>query len=160
MTNDTSTNGQAQQPDIPAVDLDLQTLVQNKKTVRMPDGKVLEIAPPDLQALLEVAKLGGDMKAVQANLSNLSEEEVVEIYEKLKAAFKKLIPELADYSLNYEQTFALLDLIIKISMPSDLEELEKRGIKLDDDQKKILQDYSGQSHTSLDSTPATPSQPS
>lgn len=135
-------------PDVPMVDLDLTTIVKNKKTVRMPDGKVIEIEPPDLGALFEVAKLGGDMKAVQGNLSDLSEEQAVEVYDKLKAAFKKLIPQLADYNLNYEQTFALLDLIIKISMPEDLAELEKRGIKLDADQKKILRDYSKASPSS------------
>lgn len=138
----------APESSVPNVDLDLQTLTKNKKTVRMPDGKVVEIAPPDLEALFEVAKLGGDMKAVQNNLSDLSEEEALGVYTKLKEAFTKLIPELAGYNLNYEQTFAILDLIIKISMPEDLAELEKRGIKLDSDQKKILQDYSKASPTS------------
>jgi len=38
----------------------------------------------------------------------------------------------------------LIQFIAKMSMPKDLDELQKRGITLDDDKKKVLQDFLGQ----------------
>ena len=39
------------------------------------------------------------------------------------------------------QMLALLNLLVDMAMPSSVEEFEKRGITLTDDQKKILQGY-------------------
>lgn len=146
MTKDTSTS--KSQDSTPSVDLDLSTLVQAKKRVKMPDGNIIEIAPPALETLLKVAKIGADMQEVQGNLTELDEQKAIDLYANLTKAFKELVPELADADLNYEQTFALLDLVVQMAMPSDLKELEKRGITLSTDQKKILQNSVNKSPTS------------
>ena len=72
----------------------------------------------------------------------MTEEEAVEAINSLRDAFAELVPELKGKPLNVEQLLALLDLVVSMAMPSDVSELEKRGIKLDADQKKILSDLS------------------
>jgi hypothetical protein len=122
-----------------SVDLDLETLVGVKKNVKMPDGKIIAIAAPDLLDLLKMSKLGQQMQ----DLDKLSEEETVEVFNTLKSTFVDLIPELQPYrdTLNFQQVLAVLNLVVKLAMPSDLSELEKQGITLDDDQKKALEGF-------------------
>lgn len=131
----------------PGVDLDLDTLVRPSKKVRL-NGQIITITPPDLETLFKVAKMGGDLQAAQKQLETIDEKQAVELYTKLREAFEELIPDLKGHNLAYEQIFALLDMIVDMSMPSDVAELEKRGIKLDTDQKKILKDSLNRSRTS------------
>ena len=131
----------------PVVDLDLDTLVRPSKKVRLA-GQIITITPPDLETLFKVAKIGGELQQAQKSLSDLDEEQAVELYNNLREAFDQLIPELKGHKLSYEQIFALLDMIVDMSMPADVSELEKRGIKLDADQKKILKDSLNRSRTS------------
>lgn len=145
---------------IDQVDLDLDTLVRPKKKIRMPGGTVIEIEPPDLETLFKLAKMGGDLQKAKTELEQTKEDldadKADELYKKMKAAFIEVIPQLKDYKLDFDQIFKLLDFIVNLSMPADVSELEKRGIKLDSNQKKILQSYSKTSRTSSDSTPDTP----
>lgn len=129
------------------VDLDLEALVGIKKNVRMPDGNVVAISAPDLESLFKLSKLSENVKG---NVNDLTEDEALTIYSNLKSSFVELVPEIEPYKnhLNYGQIFALLDLVVKMAMPSDLEELEKQGITLSDDQKKVLQGYLEPSPTS------------
>lgn len=131
----------------PAVDLDLDTLVRPSKKIKL-GGEIITIAPPDLETLFKVAKMGGDLQAAQANLTDVDEQKAVELYQTLREAFEELIPALKGKNLTVEQVFALLDMIVDMAMPADVTELEKRGIKLDDDQKKILKDSLNRSRTS------------
>jgi len=131
----------------PGVDLDLDTLVRPSKKIRL-GGQIITITPPDLETLFKVAKMGGELQEAQKTLSDLDEQQAVELYNKLREAFDELIPELKQHKLTYEQIFALLDMIVDMSMPADVTELEKRGIKLDADQKKILKDSLNRSRTS------------
>lgn len=130
----------------PVVDLDLEILVGVTKNIRMPDGKVITVATPDLEQLFKLSKLGGEMQSA----ADLSEDQAVQVYADLKAAFVELVPQLKPYRdvLNYQQVFAILNLVVKMAMPSDLSELEKQGITLDDDQKKVLQGFLEASPTS------------
>ena len=121
-------------------DLDLDTLVKPSKRIKL-GGEAIEIQPPSLEELLKLSKLGGAIQKRQAG-EKMSEEEAVEAINNLRAAFADLIPALKGKALNVEQLLALLDMVVSMAMPSDVSELEKRGIKLDADQKKILQDLS------------------
>lgn len=121
-------------------DLDLDTLVKPSKKIKF-GGEVIEIKPPSLEELLKLSKLGGQIQKRQSG-EKMSEEEAVEAINSLREAFAELVPELQGKQLNVEQLLAMLDLVVGLAMPSDVTELEKRGIKLDDDQKKILSDLS------------------
>lgn len=123
-----------------AYDLDLDTLVKPSKKVRI-GGEIITINPPSLEELLKLSKLGGAIQKKQDG-KTMTEEEAVDSINSLSTAFAELVPELKDVKLNVEQLLALLDMVVKMAMPSDVTELEKRGIKLDSDQKKILQDLS------------------
>lgn len=139
-------NAQAQTPpaapveDNSTYDLDLDTLVKPSKRIKL-GGEAIEIQPPSLEELLKLSKLGGAIQKRQAG-EKMSEEEAVEAINNLRAAFADLIPALKGKALNVEQLLALLDMVVSMAMPSDVSELEKRGIKLDADQKKILQGLS------------------
>lgn len=139
-------NTQAQTPpaapaqDSSTYDLDLDTLVKPSKKIKL-GGEAIEIQPPSLEELLKLSKLGGAIQKRQSG-EKMSEEEAVEAINNLRDAFAELIPELKGKALNVEQLLALLDLVVAMAMPSDVSELEKRGITLDADQKKILQDLS------------------
>lgn len=132
-------------PAVPAADnstydLDLDTLVKPSKTIKL-GGEAIVINPPSLEELLKLSKLGGAIQKRQSG-EKMSEEEAVEAINNLRAAFADLVPALKGKPLNVEQLLALLDMVVSMAMPSDVSELEKRGIKLDADQKKILQDLS------------------
>lgn len=127
-------------------DLDLDTLVKPSKRIKF-GGEAIEIKPPSLEELLKLSKLGGQIQKRQSG-QKMSEEEAVEAINSLRDAFAELVPELKGKPLNVEQLLALLDLVVGLAMPSDVSELEKRGIKLDDDQKKILSDLSSKSPSS------------
>lgn len=139
-------NEQAQTPpaapatDNTTYDLDLDTLVKPSKVIKL-GGEPITINPPQLEELLKLSKLGGAIQKRQSG-EKMSEEEAVEAINNLRAAFVDLIPELKGKQLNVEQLLALLDLVVAMAMPSDVSELEKRGITLDADQKKILQGLS------------------
>lgn len=139
----TQENTQPLNTDQSAYDLDLDTLVQPSKKIRL-DGEIIEIKPPALEELLKLSKLGGEIQSMQSG-EKMSEEDAVAAIGKLRAAFTELIPALEGHNLNIDQLLALLNMVVKIAMPNDVTELEKRGITLDADQKKILQDFSNTS---------------
>lgn len=124
-----------------AYDLDLDTLVKPSKKVKI-NGEIIEIEPPELEQLLKLSKLGGEIQKQQTG-KKMSEEEAVAAIGRLREAFTELVPALKDKKpLNVDQLLALLNMVVTIAMPNDVTELEKRGIKLDADQKKILSDLS------------------
>lgn len=139
----TTENTQPLNTEASAYDLDLDTLVQPSKKIRL-DGEIIEIKPPALEELLKLSKLGGEIQKMQSG-EKMSEEDAVAAIGKLRGAFTELIPALEGHNLNIDQLLALLNMVVKIAMPNDVTELEKRGITLDADQKKILQDFSNTS---------------
>lgn len=124
-------------------DLDLDTLVAAKKKIKI-RGELVEIEIPSLEKLLQLSTLGRDLQEVQNGLESLTEEQqaakVEEAIARMRAAFEQLMPELKELNLNMDQLFALLNFVTKHAMPTENEELKKRGITLDSDQKKIPQD--------------------
>lgn len=116
-------------------DLDLDTLSQTKKRVKI-GGEVIEFDPPALEDLIELAKLGGKLQKLQGkeNLENV--DSISEVMDELKNGLINIVPELKKHKLNMNQLLALIELFVDAAQPADSKELEKRGIKLDGDQKK------------------------
>ena len=115
-------------------DLDLDTLSASKKTVKI-GGQVIEINPPALEDLIDLAKLGSKLQKYQGG-KVADAEELGNVMDELKGGINKLVPELSNHKLNLDQLLALIDLLVDSAQPADAKELEKRGIKLDGDQKK------------------------
>lgn len=127
------------------VDLDLDVLAKQSKHVKL-NGKTIEVRPLEVGELFSLHKLGKDFQNV--NTDDMDEEKAVQAVEALQGGFERFIPDLKGQKLSLDQMFALLDLVIEMAMPSDVEELEKRGITLSADQKKILSQYSKKSENS------------
>lgn len=116
-------------------DLDLDTLGQSKKRVKI-GGQVIEFEPPSLQDLIELAKLGSKLQKIQNQGDNVDIDNMSSVMDELSNGLTNIVPELKDHKLNMEQLLALIDLFVESAQPNDAKELEKRGIKLDGDQKK------------------------
>lgn len=119
-------------------DLDLDTLSQSKKRVKI-GGQVIEFDPPSLEDLIELAKLGGQLQKYQKT-DTADVEGMSEVMDKLKNGLTNIVPALKEHKLNINQLLALIDLFVESAQPNDTKELEKRGIKLDGDQKKTASD--------------------
>lgn len=115
-------------------DLDLDTLSQSKKRVKI-QGNIVEFDPPALEDLIELAKLGAQLQQFQ-NADTKDPEQMSGVMDKLKTGLTDIVPALSEYKLNFNQLLALIDLFVQSAQPNDAKELEKRGIKLDGDQKK------------------------
>jgi hypothetical protein len=125
-----------QQPQQDATfDLDLDTLGQSKKRVKI-GGSVIEFNPPSLQDLIELAKLGSKLQKIQNQGDNVDIDNMSSVMDELSNGLTNIVPELKEHKLNMEQLLALIDLFVQSAQPNDTKELEKRGIKLDGDQKK------------------------
>lgn len=117
-------------------DLDLDTLSQDKMRVKI-QGNVVEFNPPSLEDLIELAKLGGKMQKFKGGQIDTNDaDEMSEVMDALKQGIANVVPELKEYKLNIDQLLAVLTLLTDKAQATDTKELEKRGIKLDDDQKK------------------------
>ena len=118
-------------------DLDLDTLSQSKKTVKI-GGKVIEFDPPSLEDLIDLAKLGGQLQKIQTAQKNgdTNIDDMSEIMDKLRNGLVNIVPELKEFKLNMAKLVALIGLFVDSAQPNDAKELEKRGIALDGDQKK------------------------
>lgn len=116
-------------------DLDLDTLGQSKKRVKI-GGNIIEFDPPSLEDLIELAKLGSKLQKIQNQGDNIDIDNMSEVMDSLKKGLTDIVPALSEYKLNMEQLLALIDLFVESAQPADTKELEKRGIKLDGDQKK------------------------
>ena len=130
------------QPADNTFDLDLDTLSQAKKRVKI-NGQIIEFDPPALEDLIEVAKLGGQLqkiKSQQATGDDVDAEQMSAVMDKLKSGLAGIVPELKEHKLNMLQLIALIELFVDSAQPADTKELEKRGIKLDSDQKKTVSD--------------------
>jgi len=122
----------------PTFDLDLDTLSQQKKRVRI-HGNIIEFSPPSLEDLIELAKLGGQVqKYQQGGLDANNVDDMSMLMDKLKDGLANVVPELKEYKLNMQQLLALIDLLVDSAQPADTKELQKRGIALDNDQKKTV----------------------
>ena len=138
-----------------ALDLDLDALTGKSKIVKI-NGKVIEVFPPSLEELLKLQELAKQFEKMDAN--NLTEEEARLVFVDLQEGVLNLIPGLASIlkkepgfkgfihsifkkkndrsSLTLSQVYALINLVIEMSMPENLKELQKNNITIATDKKK------------------------
>ena len=89
--------------------------------------------------MIELAKLGGQVqKYQQGGLDANNVDDMSMLMDKLKDGLANVVPELKQYKLNMQQLLALIDLLVDSAQPADTKELQKRGIALDNDQKKTV----------------------
>lgn len=120
-------------------DLDLDTLAQSKKRVKI-NGQIIEFNPPSLEDLIDLAKLGGQLQKMQHPNQEADVDNMSDVMEKLKVGLQNIVPELKDHKLNMNQLMALVNLFVDAAQPNDVKELQKRGISMDSDQKKTVSD--------------------
>lgn len=118
-------------------DLDLDTLVKPPKRVKL-NGEIIELQSPSLEELVKLAKLGGELQGMETE--NLDADQVSNVVDKLNGGIRELMPELKDTKLSIEQIIALIEMMVDYAQSNDNKELQKRGIKLDGDQKKTVSD--------------------
>jgi hypothetical protein len=137
--------------------LDLDALVPQKARVKL-GGEWIEVSPPDVLAILELPALAAKFQQLQTG--GATTEQSAEAVKEFKKALSTLIPNIEKYSLTTNQLFALLEFIMKIAIPEKIDQMEKAGVKLDNDQKKILSDSAKSLQSSSTSTPDTPQEAS
>jgi hypothetical protein len=135
-------------------DLDLDTLTGKSKFVKL-NGKVIEVLPPSLEELFNLQSLADEFKGLDAK--NLTEDETKFVFDKLQGGLLKLIPSLSSAtkkskfstfvhklfgikenrsSLTLSQVYALINLVLEMSVPTDLKELKRNNITLNSNKKK------------------------
>jgi DNA polymerase I-like protein with 3'-5' exonuclease and polymerase domains len=134
-----------------SIDLDLDALTTPPKRVKI-NGEIIEIFAPDVQSLFELMAVGNKLKSSK----DVKEEDAQQVFSDFRAQIDKLIPALKGKSVSIDQLFRLIDLVSKMAIPNDLEEMEKRGITINSEQKKILSDSLEKSPDSSISTQDTP----
>ena len=140
-------------------DLDLDTLSSEVKRVKF-NNKTIEIYPPQLDEVLGLQQMAREFQGLDTE--NLTDEQIVEVFDKLKSSFSRLIPgldaamresrvkvflrrffpswkALAEHkALNVQQLFALLELVISMATPEDVKELTKRNISVESNGEKKM----------------------
>ena len=115
-------------PNKTPVDLDLDALAP--KVVRINyKNKTIEVNPLELP---QYAKLLDLAQMLSAFKGDPKVEDITNVYEKIGALIKEVIPDLADETLNQAQLTALFNLLCELNTPQDkaLEELKKQGVNL------------------------------
>lgn len=104
--------------------IDLDALSPEAVTVKLGEEEI-KINPPSLE---DVLRLGGlSQKMAKFDTENL--EDATTLIAELNAQLVKCAPGLKDKSLNTAQLLKLVTVITEMSVPPDVKELEKRGIK-------------------------------
>lgn len=110
---------------------DLASIASLPGELALPDGRTVDVTPPELGDFLEIVRLAENLD------ESTSAGDVIDAFEHLKAELIKLIPELADFKLNTSQLKVVVGMLNDLTMPEDLEELQKQNIKPMDHQKKV-----------------------
>lgn len=112
------------------VDLDLGALVEAEKPkiIRFPDGREAKFYRLPMSQLIKLAMFGKKYNEVKNLLNNdgsvdggkLSEDPglMIDLVSDLVTALEEIIPEMKGQNLNEQQLFALLNIIIGDSIPS------------------------------------------
>lgn len=110
--------------------LDLDALIPAPRIVKI-DGNEIEVKQPATADVLKLGKVGQKLQAV----NDLPDEEIEALTSSLKEIINRLIPELNGKDLNTAQLMTLLNMIVEMSMPPELEELKKKGITVNETKK-------------------------
>lgn len=115
--------------------IDLQELVTETADLRLPDGTMTVVEPPALEDFLELAKLHAE--ASEADETDATAN-VADLFKRMRAEIVRLVPALEPYKLNMQQMIRIIMSLQQMCFPEDVAELEKMGITLTDDQKKVV----------------------
>lgn len=102
---------------------DLDALVPKPAKVKF-EGQDITVQPPQVATVLRIADFWQTTRLASA----IPETELKEAIDNLKAEICKCIPELANRELSYAQITVLVELLTKMSLPPEDEELKARKI--------------------------------
>lgn len=103
--------------------LDLDALAPKPVTVHF-GNEDIEIEPPTTSSILRLGSLGKKIESAD----QLSDDEMEKLVDDMTNQIYKCIPALGGKKLNTAQLLKLVEIISKMSLPPDAEELQKRGI--------------------------------
>ncbi len=86
-------------------------------------GKTIPVTPPTTRQLLNLGRLFIRLAGAE------TDEQIDEILDQIDTDFIELIPQLKGKNLSVGQYRAILDTMNQMSVPPDIRELEKNGIK-------------------------------
>lgn len=111
--------------------LDLDALVPNKEKVKF-KGKTIQVEPPSTEQIVRLMKVSSKFRGLESG-----DFESVEAsdFDELANVLTEIIPELKEEKLNLSQVMGLVGVVMKMAMPGESEELDKKGIKVDIDPK-------------------------
>ncbi len=115
--------------------INLAELVSEQAELTLPDGKVVNIDPPEVEDFVNLAKLQSEALSAEEDADAVA---VAELFGTMKAELVKLVPPLEGHKLNLPMVMRMISSLQQLCFPEDVEELEKMGITLTDDQKKEI----------------------
>lgn len=110
------------------IDLDLDVLQPKAGRINY-KGSTYTIEPLSLEKYSKLLQLSNELGKFKGSDNP---DEIVAIYEKIRAFINVVLPEMTDLTLNTNQITALFSLIAKMNTPEDpaLAELKKQGIEV------------------------------
>jgi len=121
-------------------DLDLDALAPESKKVKL-GGKIIEVSPPKFKNLVSLMKTIGIIEATEGGTSSQ-----VDAIEELRISLLPMIPALADddTDLSIEQLKVLLQFVMRIAQPQEVEQLQADGYKVGKVEKKAEEEVSAE----------------
>lgn len=110
---------------------DLDALVPDSVTIKI-DNQEIALQQPGTGQMLRLSKVGQQLQDAES----MTPEQIEQAEQDLKAAIVACVPELADKQLNTTQLTKLMLILSDMVVPPDTKELEARGIKIGDTEKK------------------------
>jgi hypothetical protein len=111
--------------------LDLDELVPDNVKIKF-GGNIISMSQPSTEDLLKLMKLAKNLSSMDeaAAMVDLAQGtgEITQVLEGIASIARGLAPELKDAKFTIAQSFALIKLLTEMSMPSNLVELQQRGI--------------------------------
>jgi hypothetical protein len=101
--------------------LDLDALVQVKAEIKI-GGETLTASPPDLGSLIEIVKLSNEFGS--------NPEKVLPA---IMGLIAKSIPGIEKHTISLDHIVHIVNFLVSIATPSQVEELDKKGITVSTD---------------------------
>lgn len=107
--------------------IDLDALIPQSVVIKFGDQNI-EVKPPSIGEVLKLGSLGQKLEKADT----LPDGELEILLTDLVSHIEKCIPELAGKQLNTAQILKLVGIISQMSVPPDVQELDKKGITVGD----------------------------
>lgn len=114
------------------VDLDLDVLSGRTRTVKI-RGEILTVYTPELNSLVQILKTSQELQTINDSTDS---KVVLDGFESLIDLIEVCVPGIKKKDPSIEQLTALIEMIMALATPTDVEELSKNGIKLDSENVK------------------------